>query len=480
MNLLMQQPARVACLALFALCVAFGAWHHEPWADEAQAWMLARDLGWLDMQWNWLRYEGTPGLWHSLLWVAAHLGLPYEASLKIIGGLGAIAGVAVFLRYTTMPQWMALLVPFTFFVAYQFAIVARSYCLLLLLMSLCAAFLPDWHRRPMRFAVALILLSQVSLHGMIIAIGFGAQALLDAFDRRHDRSDWMPQRMAIAIGLVCLSWLATVALLMPPADLGFKSDKQIGVVDVVARVILEVGRSVVGQFAPEPAMIAGGLLGLVLFGWALSRRVIFGPAAALALCALAAFKYSASWHAGALSLVWIVTMWLVSARPGPVRQWDRPVQWVTGAILLLHVGYAAATYWQDWRGTYSPAREVADHLKRTQRPGETLWAYHFVTVAVQPYFDRPIFANQETFGGSGAVWTWSNRNTAYKPVEPGPLCAGKPDRVLTVRESNFPKEFRPESFAACGYELEKSFTGSLFFQGGNLIVADYMLYRRRP
>jgi len=205
--------------------------------------------------------------------------------------------------------------------------------------------------------------------------------------------------------------------------------------------------------------------------------VIFGPFCLVALCALASLMYSASWHAGALSLVWIITLWLASARPGPTGRWHRPVQWATAAILLLHVGYAVATYWLDWRGTYSPAREVADYLKRTWRDDETLWGYLFATVAVQPYFERPIFANQAAAVGGRALWTWSKRNPALNPIEPGPLCSGKPDRVLTVRESNHPELFKPESLAACGYVLEKSFTGALFFQGRELIVADYLLYR---
>jgi hypothetical protein len=473
-------PARAICLGLYAICVAFGAWHHEPWADEAQAWMLAREIGWWELQRDWLRYEGSPGLWHTLLYLPAQLGLPYEASLKIVSGLCAVAGVALFLRYSPLPPWLTLLVPFTFFVAYQYAVVARNYSLLLGLMALSAAWLPDWHRKPLRLAAALILLSQVSLHGTIIAVGFGAQALLDAFDRRHDRHDWLPARMALAVGLVCLGWIAVVAVLMPPADLSLKSDSRADAGDVMARVIVEIGRSVVWQSVPMPVMVGGALLGLALFGWSLSRRVVFGPICLVALCALASLMYSASWHAGTLFLVWIMTLWLVGARAGPAGRWHRPVQWATAAILLLHVGYAAATFWLDWRGTYAAAREVADHLKRTLRADETLWGYQFVTIAVQPYFDRPIFANQAAAAGGRAAWTWSKRNTALDPIAPGPLCAGKPDLVLTVRESNHAQLFRPESLAACGYVLEKTFTGTLFFQGQTLIVADYLLYRRRP
>jgi hypothetical protein len=59
----------------------FGLWlalvglihgHHEPWAGESQAWLIARDLDLKKIWFYELRYEGTPGLWHTILWIAQH------------------------------------------------------------------------------------------------------------------------------------------------------------------------------------------------------------------------------------------------------------------------------------------------------------------------------------------------------------------------------------------------------------------------
>ena len=48
--------------------------HHEPWRDEAQAWLLARDLGPVELL-HQLPMEGTPGLWHFLLMFLKFLNL---------------------------------------------------------------------------------------------------------------------------------------------------------------------------------------------------------------------------------------------------------------------------------------------------------------------------------------------------------------------------------------------------------------------
>ena len=40
--------------------------HHEPWADEAQAWILARDCSPINLIFKNLRYEGHPPLWYLI------------------------------------------------------------------------------------------------------------------------------------------------------------------------------------------------------------------------------------------------------------------------------------------------------------------------------------------------------------------------------------------------------------------------------
>ena len=60
---------------LYALLSAFTAYRHEPWADEAQSWLLARDAGLIQLWTKLLHYEGTPGLWQTLLHVLIRIGL---------------------------------------------------------------------------------------------------------------------------------------------------------------------------------------------------------------------------------------------------------------------------------------------------------------------------------------------------------------------------------------------------------------------
>ena len=51
-----------AVLALYAVVLAVAIPFHEPWADEAQAWVLARDSSLWEIFRYRLHYEGTPAL----------------------------------------------------------------------------------------------------------------------------------------------------------------------------------------------------------------------------------------------------------------------------------------------------------------------------------------------------------------------------------------------------------------------------------
>jgi hypothetical protein len=58
---------------IFFVVVALGMAHHEPWRDELQAWMIARDSGSLPELFQNIRYEGHPAGWHLLLFVLSRV-----------------------------------------------------------------------------------------------------------------------------------------------------------------------------------------------------------------------------------------------------------------------------------------------------------------------------------------------------------------------------------------------------------------------
>ncbi len=156
--------------AAYALVAGAAIWHHEPWADEAQAWLLARDASLAGLWTHLLHYEGTPGLWHTLLHVAIRLGFPY-AALNVLSGILGFAAIWLLLQRAPLPLAIRLFLPFTFFLCYQYPVIARSYSLTPLLLFACAPLYTGARRRVGLLTGLLCLLAAVSLHALVLSAG---------------------------------------------------------------------------------------------------------------------------------------------------------------------------------------------------------------------------------------------------------------------------------------------------------------------
>src|SRR5580658_10100202 len=155
-------------LAAYALLVAVTIHFHEPWADEAQAWLLARDASMADLWRNLLHYEGSPGLWQTLIHALIRLGLNYSA-YNFVPAILALAAVFLLLRYAPLPLFIRILLPFTYYLCYQYAVIARSYSLMAPLLFAIALIYRQAPRRLTLTHLLLCLLAGISVHGFLIS-----------------------------------------------------------------------------------------------------------------------------------------------------------------------------------------------------------------------------------------------------------------------------------------------------------------------
>ena len=206
-----------ACAAVYALGAAAVALRHEPWADEAQAWLIARDSNPIEMAVDVLRYEGHPILWYLVLTPFAKT-LPY-GSMTVVAVLFGIAGALLWTLRSPVPLAVRLAVPFTYFLFYQYAVVARSYVLLPLLMFWLAHEYPRRHERPWRFVLICALLTFTSVFP---AVGAGCLMLaffVEALMRRAELSAEQKQRYWLCFGAYVAAGLFLVYQLWQPRKL---------------------------------------------------------------------------------------------------------------------------------------------------------------------------------------------------------------------------------------------------------------------
>ncbi|MBR3289195.1 MAG: hypothetical protein IKI63_00285 [Clostridia bacterium] len=170
-------------LCVFAAALIAISVFHEPWLDEAQAWQIARCASLHDILFEIPHYEGHPPLWHLILMLPARLGVPYEWGLKAVGFVFSIATVALILFRSPFPRAVKWALPFSYFLFYQYSVVVRPYCVMMLLLCLLADVFPKRDEHPWRVALLLALLCGMAAYGIVIAGGIAAVWLFERLCR---------------------------------------------------------------------------------------------------------------------------------------------------------------------------------------------------------------------------------------------------------------------------------------------------------
>ena len=145
---------------------------HEPFKNEAQAWLIVRDLdlpGIMNIMW----YEGTPALWHLLLFPLVKLGLPYF-SMQLLHWIFAVIIIWLILYKSPFPAIFRVLFSFSYYFLYEYSAIARNYNITILLMFLLATIWKRKQELPFLFCLLVILIINTNL----IIWGFGVMVTL--------------------------------------------------------------------------------------------------------------------------------------------------------------------------------------------------------------------------------------------------------------------------------------------------------------
>lgn len=161
---------------------------HEPWFDEALAWLIARDSSISEILFTAPHYEGHPSLWHLVLMPLAKLGAPFELSLGSVSLIFSGLAMALFIYKAPFRRMVRLLMPFTYFCFYQFGVVGRPYCMVMLAIVLMALTYGKRDTHPGKFVLSMWFLCITCAYGLVIAGGVCIVWLIEMFLKARDIS----------------------------------------------------------------------------------------------------------------------------------------------------------------------------------------------------------------------------------------------------------------------------------------------------
>ena len=139
---------------------------HESWRDEAQAWLMAKNLSFGGL-FKELSYEGHPCLWFLILMPFAKLGLPYMTVKVVSTVLIAVSTVLIGL-FAPVSRTAKLLLAVSPACVYAFSAIGRVYAVCAILIVLLALVDKDRLERPFLYGALLALLVQTH----VVMIGF--------------------------------------------------------------------------------------------------------------------------------------------------------------------------------------------------------------------------------------------------------------------------------------------------------------------
>jgi hypothetical protein len=412
---------------------------HEPWRDEAYAWLMARDASFGEF-FKLRAYDGTPALWYLMLMPLARLGLPY-LSMSILHLALAAGIVALILWRSPFSLVTKVLLVFSFYLFWQYPIYIRLYTVGLFLLFLAAALYGERASRPIPYALCVALMFNCNLH-MVPMAG----ALLVAYSIERVLEKPRAKRPRIGLAIMAAGALLLVAQLRPFTTLPdvTPNNPQLSLKTLSASQVLQAPTEAffVGV---EPVEILGyaAIAVLILSFYALASKPI--PLLILAMQVfglLAIFSFlqrGFTRHHGLLLLGIVFCLWIAhfhrDRTPAALPGFDSrlaPLMHVLNFCLLISTPMGFMMHGRERAYDFSGGKNMAEFIKANGLDRQVIAAHHSSqAMSVLPYLPGVKF----WYAGIAQYGTYVLHNRAHYFTDGGP---GTYERALSNINRAFP------------------------------------------
>ena len=439
--------------AAFVCMGVFAGLHHEPWADEAQSWLIARDNNNLIDLLKAVKYEGTLPTWHLINKAFQLAGLDYDHMFVIPLVFSAIGVILLF--FTDAPLWSKIMLPFSFFVVYQNSVVARQYAMVFPAMMLIVIFYRKRFDVPVRYHLALFLLAITSSFGVVISCSFMLWDFIIMLKKRFEGPAYKKYLLPFfgtGIVILVMSYLS-----LPPDDCSTALNKYSLSKNATNALLFNIENT-----ALRYIFLA---LMLALFVYYFRRVLIQALVMTAPLIIFMAVVYQREWH---MTYLFFLLVSLLMIFREDFKKTERPFEKPANVlanimlIMLLAVQCAAGVYsvYYEHQHAYSPAKEIAEFLRPYAGEGAVIDREGFNAIALSPYYDQPLYTN-DTCGKAYFIWSYNVPNDK--------LTKEYPDVFVTFR---YYEKFGQD------YDVYK-FDSHMIFKFGELETEPYIVYIRK-
>ena len=404
--------------------------HHEHWADEAQAWLLARDADWLELITYHMKYEGSPVLWHFIIKCFISCGLTYDYYF-IIPIIFSSIGIAIFEFKIKTPLLLKIVFPFAYYIFYQYTIVVRSYCLIFPALMVLSLVYNDKTKKPFLFTLCILFLMNISTHMTIVAAGicliYGLQVLSITFkkiSKKYTDKNISGLKLAenwFMIILLLAAFVGVAYFLIPAKDqseyTGYGINIKYGYISSIISDSLVTntsefiadGYDAIRRDLQISTIVAIVAIILAFIMYWRDKRFFELIVMWLPLYLFLAFYYCNKWHIGMLFEVLVFCL-IVHKKIEKVNLFSIVFIVISG----IQIYYSVMSCNYDLNRMYSASNDVARFLKNSNYQDKKIYGVGYSPTAIEPFFEKSIFANKKN--GKG-YYEWRYNNPNYLSID---------------------------------------------------------------
>ena len=397
-------------------------WFHEPWRDEAQAWLIVRDLDFFEIL-KQLSWEETPGLWHLLLLPMAKMGLPYFSEF-ILHWVLAVLAITLFVFKSPFNRIVKTIFIFSYFCFFEYVLIARNYNLTILILFLIAALYNNRFKFSILYSLLILLLFNTNIHSFWAA---GVLVLIFVWEIVAAKN--VTKKTIMAILIMILGGLLTILQVIPGNNQNALIQSSIFNFDA-SNIFRAIGNAFMPGFSAS--ILFGFLFSLILLFLLirfLERPKIF---IFLVLSVGWLFFIFTTIHQGELRqygliIIFIIfSLWLekyYDSNKIEFTGWQRivykRVKQFGYIILIFSLSLSIITsiqmYWKEYKLNFSGSKDAAVYIKEYISSNQIIIAHRsYACSSILPYLpDHKFWYGDIEEYGSFLIWDKKFVKNAY-------------------------------------------------------------------
>ncbi len=386
---------KIAIILIFAILAFLVAQHHEHWSDEAQSFLLARDNSIVEV-FKYIKYEGTPALWVFVIKIFIFFGGTYE-TFFLLPIIFSVIGISIFQFKIDAPWYIKLLFPFTYFIFYQYTIIARSYCLVFPMLMLIASIYNKRLDKPILYSVILFLFMNISLHTLIISGSLYLLFIIDACKNKKILNN----RIFITCVIIFIELLITLLYIIPSPDCGFSGNGGSNIFHIISEATIGSMQNIWVE------ILITGLI-LVVLGINTKEKLIndiltLGILLVPVTFVLVFITYQC-WHVGIIALT-LFTYLIITNKINDYKI----VRGFMIILCLIQIYWTVSSSCYDLQFNYSGSKSAAEFIKENSN-NKIVHSLGYYSTAIQPYFEKNIFENRNY---NKAFFLWNKQTNDF-------------------------------------------------------------------